>query len=477
MKKIILVFLLFPFFLPAQRQNYIDSLKQVLSNSGSDSARFMNLYWLSITYAENDPDSAIHYAQEAYQFASRNKEKLLPWMEWNSSNALGWALWSAGNYPDAQEYYFQQLAQAEAIKDTFGIYQAYGNLGTLNRNEGNFKAAISYYKKCLSFYHDQGVIWWQATVYPKVADMAKAYEQTDVLDSALLYAQQSMQMQLKLSPKKTVFDATNVLGAIYSKMGQPALAMGYFNSFLNGAGNDPVAIKDKAQCFYEIAVHFERNKQYDSAVVYGRKAFELNEKHSFKINILNTSSLLSRLYQFTNQTDSALKYLNIKDKTQDDMFSKEKLSRMQTLEFTEQLRQKQMEITEAVERQERSHNLQLIILAISIISAIIIFLLLSRSIIVSHKFVSFLNVVALLVVFEFINLLIHPFLEKFTHHSPVLMLLVLVCIAALLVPFHHKLEKWATAKLVEKNKRARLAAAKKIIEQLEGNPSANARES
>ncbi len=29
----------------------------------------------------------------------------------------------------------------------------------------------------------------------------------------------------------------------------------------------------------------------------------------------------------------------------------------------------------------------------------------------------------------------------------------LVCIAALLVPLHHKLEKWFTAKLVEKNKR------------------------
>jgi hypothetical protein len=47
------------------------------------------------------------------------------------------------------------------------------------------------------------------------------------------------------------------------------------------------------------------------------------------------------------------------------------------------------------------------------------------------------------------------------------MLLALVCIAALLVPLHHKLEKWATHKLVEKNKAIRLAAAKKTIEELE----------
>jgi hypothetical protein len=32
---------------------------------------------------------------------------------------------------------------------------------------------------------------------------------------------------------------------------------------------------------------------------------------------------------------------------------------------------------------------------------------------------------------------------------------------------HHKLEKWATHKLVEKNKAVRLAAAKKTVEEFE----------
>jgi len=96
-----------------------------------------------------------------------------------------------------------------------------------------------------------------------------------------------------------------------------------------------------------------------------------------------------------------------------------------------------------------------------------LFLLVSNSFIVSHKAVGFLSVLVLLVVFEFINLLIHPFLENITHHSPVLMLLGLVCIAALIIPLHHKLEHWATNKLVEKNKAIRLAKAKKTIEELE----------
>jgi len=37
----------------------------------------------------------------------------------------------------------------------------------------------------------------------------------------------------------------------------------------------------------------------------------------------------------------------------------------------------------------------------------------------------------------------------------------------LLVPLHHRLEKWATHRLIEKSRQIRLAAAKKTIEQLE----------
>ena len=74
----------------------------------------------------------------------------------------------------------------------------------------------------------------------------------------------------------------------------------------------------------------------------------------------------------------------------------------------------------------------------------------------------------LLAVFEFINLFIHPYLSHATNDSPVFMLLILIGIGALLVPLHHRLEKWITKIMVEKNKKIRLAAAKKTIATLEG---------
>ncbi|MES1226552.1 MAG: hypothetical protein ABUT20_64350, partial [Bacteroidota bacterium] len=167
------------------------------------------------------------------------------------------------------------------------------------------------------------------------------------------------------------------------------------------------------------------------------------------------------------EKDSIIYYANLQIDYKDSVSNQKKLSEFQNITFSQQLRDidEQTKAKQAVT--ERKQNIQLALIAFGIVSFLILFLLLSRSFITNTKMIEFLGVIALLIVFEFLNLLLHPFLERTTHHSPVLMLLALVCIAALLVPLHHRLEKWATAKLVEKNKQIRLAAAKKTIEQLE----------
>lgn len=123
---------------------------------------------------------------------------------------------------------------------------------------------------------------------------------------------------------------------------------------------------------------------------------------------------------------------------------------------------KEKEISE-----KRRQNIQYSAIAIGIVALLILFLLLSHSIIVNAKIIEIVGVIGLLLVLEFIYLLLHPFLEKTTNHSPLVMLLALVCIASLIVPMHHKFEKWMIHKLVEKNKKIRLAAAKKTISELE----------
>ena len=117
--------------------------------------------------------------------------------------------------------------------------------------------------------------------------------------------------------------------------------------------------------------------------------------------------------------------------------------------------------------EERKRNLQYAAIALGLITFVILFLLLSHSIVANQKLIRFFGVVALLMVFEFINLYIHPYISHATNDSPLLMLVVMVGIASMLVPVHHWMENWITHQLVEKNKKIRLSAAKKTIQQLE----------
>ncbi|MBK7308277.1 MAG: hypothetical protein IPI88_15470 [Chitinophagaceae bacterium] len=131
--------------------------------------------------------------------------------------------------------------------------------------------------------------------------------------------------------------------------------------------------------------------------------------------------------------------------------------------FEEDLRQQEVAAEKLKEEEQRKQNIQYALIALGIIVLLTLYLLLSRSFITNTKLIEFFGVVALLIVFEFLNLLLHPFLERVTHHSPVLMLLALVCIAALLVPLHHKVEKGATLKLVEKINRFGWLLQKKLF--------------
>jgi hypothetical protein len=155
---------------------------------------------------------------------------------------------------------------------------------------------------------------------------------------------------------------------------------------------------------------------------------------------LAAAHFLKRVYDTLKNTDSAYYYLQLQYAFRDSVFSQEKTNKIQSLEFSEQIRITEEEVKKIKEEEQRRQNIQYVLIALGIITFIILFLVLSHSITINTKLIEFFGVIALLIVFEFLNLLLHPFLERITHHSPVLMLLALVCIAALLVPLHHKLE-------------------------------------
>lgn len=176
---------------------------------------------------------------------------------------------------------------------------------------------------------------------------------------------------------------------------------------------------------------------------------------------------LYKSFDQTNQQDSLNKYFRLAMLTKDSLLNIEKVKSIQALTFREDMRQQEIAAEKQKADDERKDNIQYAAIGLGIIILVTLFLLLSRALLVNERLITFFAVLGLLIVFEFVNLLIHPWLAEFTHESPLFMLLALVLIAALLIPLHHRIEHWIKGKLVEKNKAIRLAAARKTIENLD----------
>jgi tetratricopeptide (TPR) repeat protein len=298
-----------------------------------------------------------------------------------------------------------------------------------------------------------------------VNDMGTIYLAMGKIDSALVYTQKAYEMAIKSGINYWLTSTYLQFGSIHAAMKNSSLALNYWNLALNEA-NRIGSPKFVSTAYNAIAQFYYASNQSDSAKLYATRAISSVNNTAFYTLNVDPAKLLLNIYRNSN-VDSAFKYSEIYRTANDSLFNIRTLQQAQLMAVEEEARLAELKYEEEKSDEARKTNLEYTFIAIGIVSFFMIFLVFSRSYITNPKIIEFLSVIALLIVFEFFNLLIHPLLEKVTHHSPVLMLLALVGLAALLIPLHHKLEHWAVHKLIEKNKQSRLEAAKKTIEQLE----------
>jgi tetratricopeptide (TPR) repeat protein len=297
--------------------------------------------------------------------------------------------------------------------------------------------------------------------------IAEGYANLATPDSALVYYQEAYTYSNGFATSKEASQAYifRGLGRVHYLLNNKDLALSYLSKSLLYATTHSDHNLLASVCLICSDIYKGLNK-IDSSFSYSKKALTSAIRTSPQ-DVLAAYKQLAMLYKGINN-DSAVKYFELETALRDSLFTAKRRTEIASLSFNEEERQKELIIVKHKELEARNHNLQYAAIVIGLIAFVILFLLLSRSIIVKTKFVEFFAVLGLLAVFEFINLLIHPYLAHATNDSPVLMLLVLIAIGALLIPLHHKLEKFITKIMVEKNKKIRLAAAKKTIAKLEG---------
>lgn len=285
-------------------------------------------------------------------------------------------------------------------------------------------------------------------------------------DSALFFFRQAENLPVKANDALLQSVFLQQTARAYELKGDAELAEAYYKKAMDFCKEKflPMSIVRTGNAY----CHFLMKKgAYEQAKLMALQDLDVAKKAGINEGISTVADVLRKIYTRDQNRDSALYYSEMQISYQDSVSNQKRIAEFQNISFAQQLKDIDEEAKSREAAKQRKQNLQYAFMAFGIVTLLILFLLLSRRIITNVKLIGFLSVVALLIVFEFLNLLLHPYLENITHHSPLLMLLALVCIAALLVPLHHRLEKWAKQSLIEKNKQIRLAAAKKTIEKLE----------
>jgi hypothetical protein len=373
---------------------------------------------------------------------------------------------SKGRRNEEIEFLYKALPLAEKYNDKRRISSIYFDLTSAYDGLGKKTESYDFLKRGGENLPDKTSPMYDYMLVQYQRSMALMFLDKKQLDSALLYAQLSNQTAEKLNNNLYKSQTLGILARVYEAKKEPEIANVYRQKRMAIAqlfkGN-----KRKFEAYNAYVGYLIRADSIKQATVLADKIWSIAQQEQNQGLILGAATAKRTLYDKLNKMDSAFYYAKLEIETRKLVFDEEKLSDIQAMGLKEQLRKMDEAAKEEEAKQQRKQNIQYIFLAIGIVTFLILFFILSRSIVVTEKWISFFGILGLLIVFEFINLLIHPFLERVTHHNPFLMLLALVALASLLIPLHHRLEKWIKTKMTAKNKKIRLESAKKTIEELE----------
>ena len=466
MKKILfLAFLCLLCYNGFAQNKQLDSLYQLLKHTNKPDEQFKHLseIWGIYSYSGKQ-DSTRVICKKLLKIATDTHD--VPLLA-EANLKMGVYFSNSNDYKQSFEFEFKSLALAEKCKNTVSIWLATKEIGANYKHLKNYSEALKYLKKAerllKNITKDKENEVNPNRTYTHLAEVYLAIGQKD---AALKYIQLTNEVTSKEKDTYGFARMLYIFAQVYKAKAENDLAESYYKKCIAFSNENDIAIP-YVTATTNYGNYLLDTKQYALSKQYGLKSYAKAIQSKNKLGVINAAALLRKVYAGLQQKDSSYYYADIKEVYRDSVFNEQQTNQIQNISFAQQIKEKEDEAKLLEETEQRKQNIQYAFIALGIISFLILFLLLSRSIVVNEKWISFFGILGLLIVFEFINLLIHPFLEEVTHHSPILMLLCLVALASLLIPLHHKLEKWIKEKMTEKNKAIRLASAKKTIEQLE----------
>ena len=367
MKKLLLVVLsFFILFLAHAQHQKIDSLKRALNSATTDSARFIGAERLSVTYAENQWETALKYTDLMATIAHRNNHH---YDQAHSLDGKAYFLQNSNRFSESlvnsqKALQFAEIDYPDEVIWTHTtrlkiLASIHHDLGHLMGATNNVIQQIPEYKKARALAQQAKDTLLLGFVHMNLGDV---YTKTERLDLALKEENDAEKIFIAKNEKTYIPFIYGTIGQILIKKNKASLARAYY---YKGAhiGIENQNLFHAALCYRGLTEWYLSVKEKDSALVCAVKSFSLikNVNSGGSQTEAGIIENLSQAYWLNNQPDSSYKYARLAYSLRKSIDEKifNNLTEFEKLSFKTQQQLQQLE-QEKVNAQNRTRTWGLI---------------------------------------------------------------------------------------------------------------------
>lgn len=297
-----------------------------------------------------DPDAAAQLLETGGNLyrSSRNDTGLLDYYVNRGNLGIG-----RNDYPAGLHDYNEALKLAEKLNDRPAQAMVYANIGNVYYYQQEWDKTIGYYEKAKDFYKavdDKGA-------YALTIDnIALVYDYQKKFPEAVSYHKTALSLLQQGGDLTRVTEAYSALGVHYIERGMNDSGAYYLQQAI-ATGSSANYESGLVMALFNLGDLRNTEKNYAEAEQLLRRALALSVKSRMTSFSLEAANSLSKLFEATGRTDSALHYSRIFSGLQDTLFNENNSRQLNNFRTRFELERSEKEVEVANKDREKSQLL------------------------------------------------------------------------------------------------------------------------
>lgn len=436
----------------------VDSLKNLIQHE-SNAFKLYNLYnLLSDEYSNSSQlDSHRMCVRNMFNIAKRTgKDSLIS----NAYLNLSLNFNMSGDYASSLAQLNLALEYEKRCNSSVNLALLYKEIGICYKYMLSYILAKEFILKALTLSKSDESL--NERIYAHLAETYLALQQTD---SAFYYIQLANEYANENTDPYGFARSLFIFAKVYDAKGELALASTFYSTCHQFClkHNFSMSLLNYELPYAQFLFHQKDLNQALSIAQFGYQKAYARKDFGYIKDITKT---IKDIFLAQSNLDSAFKYGILYQANADSLIEIKKIFQDQNSNFQSYLLNQKKEIDNQIKISERNRITQYVFTFVVILSLLILLFILSYSAYINERHITYLGIFLMIMIFEFINLLLFPILNKTTEQSPIIMLSIMISIGAIIIPIHHKIEHWMIHLLRTKNKEQHLKRVKKTLEEL-----------